>query len=173
MAPETLITLYDVPSDVSGKAWSPNMWKARCVLLIKYLACKFTQHYSGLRYVLNHKGIPYKTTWLEYPEIEPTMRSIGALPTSTKTDGSPYYSLPTIVDPSRRTSSGGPTVVSESFLIAEYLDEAYPTPDPLFPEGTKALQKQFYDHFFTTAMRPIMPILLTEMFGHLNDGSQP
>ncbi|KAF8587651.1 hypothetical protein K439DRAFT_1630524 [Ramaria rubella] len=153
MSSDSIITLYDVPSNCNVKAWSPNMWKAR--------------------YVLNFKGVPYKTTWLEYPEIEPTMRDIGAAPTGVKPDGSPFYTLPVIVDPSRRTPSGGPTIVSESFLIAEYLDEAYPTPGPLFPAGTKALQKLFYDHFFPTALMPVLPILLPEMLGHVNERSRP
>ncbi|KAF8578933.1 hypothetical protein K439DRAFT_1620918 [Ramaria rubella] len=153
MCSDSLVILYDVPSKFEAKAWSPNMWKAR--------------------YVLNFKGVPYKTTWLEYPEIEPTMRDLGAPPTGTKPDGSPFYTLPVIVDPSRRTSSGGPTIVSESFLIAEYLDEAYPIPGPLFPAGTKALQKLFYDRFFPTAIMPTLPIRLPEMLDYVNEGSLP
>jgi hypothetical protein len=125
--------------------------------------------FLGLRYVPNYKGIPYKTTWLEYPEIEPTMRSIGALPTSTKADGRTHYTLPVFVDPSGQTPPGGSTVVSESLFIEEYLDEAY----PLFPEGTKALQKLFYNHSLLTAMRPAAPILLLATFGHLDEGTQP
>ncbi|KAF8489744.1 hypothetical protein JB92DRAFT_3012325 [Gautieria morchelliformis] len=155
MASDSIITLYDVPSDFNGKAWSLNMWKAR--------------------YALNYKGVPYKTVWLEYPEIEPTMRSIGAAPTRKKPDGSPLYTLPVIVDPSRTAPSGGPTVVSESFHIAEYLDETYPTPSTgaLFPPGTKALQQLFYDHFFKNVLMVTIPMALPEMFKHLNEGSRP
>ncbi|KAF8507815.1 hypothetical protein JB92DRAFT_2957157 [Gautieria morchelliformis] len=155
MASDSIITLYDVPSDFNGKAWSLNMWKAR--------------------YALNYKGVPYKTVWLEYPEIEPTIRSIGAAPTRKKPDGSPLYTLPVIVDPSRTAPSGGPTVVSESFHIAEYLDETYPTPSTgaLFPPGTKALQQLFYDHFFKNVLMVTIPMALPEMFKHLNEGSRP
>jgi glutathione S-transferase len=103
------------------------------------------------------------------------MRSIGAAPTGEKPDGSPLYTLPAIVDPSRTTSSGGPTVVSESFRIAEYLDEAYPTPSTgaLFPPGTKALQQLFYEYFFKNIMMLIITMALPEMFKHLNEGSRP
>ncbi|KAF8527802.1 hypothetical protein JB92DRAFT_2865298 [Gautieria morchelliformis] len=155
MSSDSIITLYDAPSDFNGKAWSANMWKAR--------------------YALNYKGVPYKTVWLEYPEIEPTMRSIGAAPTRKKPDGSPLYTLPVIVDPSRTAPSGGPTVVSESFHIAEYLDETYPTPSTgaLFPPGTKALQQLFYDHFYKNVAMVTIPMALPELFKHLNEGSRP
>jgi len=126
-----------------------------------------------LRYVLNFKGIPYKTIWLEITDIEPAMRRIGAPPTGTKPDGSPLYTVPVIVDHSRRSPSGGPIVVSESFLIAEYLDEAYPSPGPLFPEGTKALQTLFCDHFRIVAVRPAAPMLLLGVNGYLNEASRP
>ncbi|KAF8509530.1 hypothetical protein BU17DRAFT_70416 [Hysterangium stoloniferum] len=67
--------------------------------------------------VLNYKGIPYNTVWVEYPEIAATMRKIGAAPTSTKPDGSPHYTIP----------MGSPTVISDSWKIVEYLEETYPS----------------------------------------------
>lgn len=27
-----MITLYDIPSSLPNKAWSPNVWRTRCVL---------------------------------------------------------------------------------------------------------------------------------------------
>jgi hypothetical protein len=54
---------------------------------------------AGRRYSLNYKGIPYKTVWLEYEEIEPFSKRLGALPTSNKPDGRPHYTLPMIHDP--------------------------------------------------------------------------
>jgi len=148
------------------------MWKARFV--ISWSLSQFTFFHSlPNRYALNFKGIPHKTIWIEYPDIEPTMRSIGASPTSTKANGKPHYTLPVIVDPSRPSPSGGPTVVSESFLIAEYLDEAYPDTRPLFPAGTKALQKLFTDSFTTTMFTPLRPILFRLMIEHIYEGSLP
>jgi glutathione S-transferase len=127
----------------------------------------FTQNDAGLRYVLNFKRIPYNTTWLELPQIAPTMRHIGILPSGMNTDGSPFYSLPVIIDPSRRTPTGGPMMVSESWAIANYLDSTYPSPGPLFPEGTKPMQKLFNEHFYQTAICPLMPVLLPHIHGHL------
>ena len=49
------LTLYDIPSK-GQKCWSPNVWKTRLVL-----------HY---------KQIPYKTEWIEYPEIEPKLKGL-------------------------------------------------------------------------------------------------
>ncbi|KAF8508653.1 hypothetical protein JB92DRAFT_2951855 [Gautieria morchelliformis] len=130
---------------------------------------------NSTRYALNYKGVPYNTVWLEYPKIEPTMRGIGAAPTGKKPDGSPLYTLPVIVEPSCPAPSGGPTVVSESFLIAEYLNETYPTPSTgaLFPPGTKALQQLFSDHFFKNVVMVTLPMGVPEMFKHLNEGSRP
>ena len=72
------------------------------------------------RLTLGYKGIPYTTEWVEYPDIEAKCKEIGIVPGETKADGSPFYTLPAIWDPSTKTG------VSESTRIAEYLDKAYP-----------------------------------------------
>lgn len=69
---------------------------------------------------LQLKGIPFKTEWVEYPDIEPLCKRIGALPTSKKTDGRDHYTLPTIFDPSTGRA------ISDSLPIALYLDQTYP-----------------------------------------------
>ncbi|GLB34463.1 putative glutathione S-transferase, N-terminal domain [Lyophyllum shimeji] len=117
------LILYDIPSTVPGQAWSPNPCKTR--------------------YCLNYKGLPYKTVWVEYPDIEPLSKKIGALPTDV-TNGKPYYSLPAIYDPNTKT------VLAESALIAEYLDATYPDTPKLFPAGTHALQHAFVPAFMQT-----------------------
>jgi Glutathione S-transferase, N-terminal domain len=98
-----MVTLYDVPT-TQQKPWSPNTWKTR--------------------YSLNYKGLPFRTEWVEYPDIagiycnnEPKVP-----PTEISKDGSPYYSLPLIKD----DTSGTPVFVAESFEIAKYLDKTYP-----------------------------------------------
>ncbi|KIJ65619.1 hypothetical protein HYDPIDRAFT_110749 [Hydnomerulius pinastri MD-312] len=93
--------------------------------------------YSPCRYALNIKGVPYKTEWVEYPDIEALAKKIGAPPTGTKDDGSPSYTLPIINDPNTKK------VVSDSFIIAEYLDATYPGGNTLFPAGTKSLIEAF------------------------------
>jgi hypothetical protein len=47
--------LYDLPSK-QGTAWSLNPWKTRLIL--------------------NFKGIDYKTEWVEFPDVEPKMKSL-------------------------------------------------------------------------------------------------
>lgn len=88
---------------------------------------------------MNFKGIPYKTEWVEYPDIEALYKKIGGKAASTKPDGSPYYALPLIHD----SSTGA--IVSDSALIAKYLDNTYPDTPKLFPTGTAPLQHAFLD----------------------------
>jgi len=92
------------------------------------------------RYSLNYKGLPYKTVWLEYPDVASTLQSVGIPPTPgmpPKPDGSPYYTLPAIVDPNTGKA------MSESLLIGEYLDSTYPDKPTLVPNGTRALMQAF------------------------------
>ncbi|KAI0372258.1 hypothetical protein BV20DRAFT_940572 [Pilatotrama ljubarskyi] len=116
------IVFYDIPGkDTSLKCWSPNTWKTR--------------------YTLNVKGIPYKTVWVEYPDIEAVLRKIGALPTEHKADGSPLYTLPAIYDPNTKTA------LAESAAIVRYLDKTYPDTPRLIPAGTDALHAAFNQAF--------------------------
>ncbi|KAI0258200.1 hypothetical protein BC834DRAFT_912736 [Gloeopeniophorella convolvens] len=63
MSEEILYALYAIPGNsVKYLAWSPNMWKAR--------------------FALNYKGVPYKTGWIEFPDIAPLAQRIGAPHTS-------------------------------------------------------------------------------------------
>ncbi|KAL0580045.1 hypothetical protein V5O48_001980 [Marasmius crinis-equi] len=104
------IRFFDITSKLKTKAWSPNCWK--------------------IRYVLNYKNLPYETTWVEYPDIEPTCLQIGASPTSNST---PRYTLPVIQDES--SSSGPGVVLSDSYKILQYLESQYPST----PEGALSL----------------------------------
>jgi len=82
---------------------------------------------ATVRFTLNYKVLPYRTEWVEFPEIESKCKEMSIAPTRTKPDGSPLYTLPAIWDPSTKTG------VSESYRIAEYLDKTYPdTPRVLF-----------------------------------------
>ncbi|KAI0356413.1 hypothetical protein OH77DRAFT_1401026 [Trametes cingulata] len=119
--PEPII-FYDIPGkDVSLKGWSPNTWKTR--------------------YTLNVKGIPYKTVWVEYPDIEAVLRKVGALPTEHKADGSPLYTLPAIYDPNTKTA------LADSAAIVRYLEKTYPDTPRLIPAGTDALHAAFNQAF--------------------------
>jgi len=111
------IIFYDIPSATPENAWSPNTWKAR--------------------FALNFKGVPYKTEWVEYPDIESHNIKLGIEPTSKKADGRPHYTLPAIHDPSTGV------YIAESLKIAEYLDKTYPDTPALFPHNSLGLQTAF------------------------------
>ncbi|KZP06188.1 hypothetical protein FIBSPDRAFT_902977 [Athelia psychrophila] len=127
------ITLYDIPSKLAIIAWSPNVWKARLAL--------------------NIKGLPYKTVWVEYPDIERVCKDIGAKPTDTKKSGAPLYTLPVIHDHATNA------VISDSANIARYLDDQYPNTTPLFPKGSHALQAAFDEAHERVALTHMYPLM--------------
>jgi len=124
------IILYDIPSTVPGNPCSPNTWK--------------------VRYCLNYKGIPYRTEWIEFPDIKPHCEKLGIKPTGKAVDGSDLYTLPAIHDP----STGA--YVSESLVIAEYLDKTYPSTKPILPHNTLGLQTAFVSAFEGSVMWLLM-----------------
>ena len=69
------------------------------------------------RLVLNFKGLDYKTTWVEAPDIAPTLQSLGLEPNAT---GIPY-TVPTICLPDG-------TYIMDSYKIAMELERRYPSP---------------------------------------------
>ncbi|ESK98217.1 hypothetical protein Moror_264 [Moniliophthora roreri MCA 2997] len=106
--------------------------------------------------MLNFKGIPYRTVWVEYPDIEATCKKIGALPTGVKLNGSPLYTLPVIHDPHTGAT------ISDSALIAEYLYRAYPAKSTLIPAGTQTLQAAFRD-VSVAKLTPLWQLALPKM----------
>ncbi|RDX53391.1 hypothetical protein OH76DRAFT_1399301 [Lentinus brumalis] len=115
-----------------------------------------------LRFSLNIKGIPYRTVWVEYPDIAALSKQIGVGPTSTNEDGSPLYTLPAIYDPNTRTA------VADSVAIARYLDQTYPSSGPsLIPKETDALHmafiQAFRDVFFVNAGQLVLPATCAQL----------
>ncbi|KAL0961166.1 hypothetical protein HGRIS_006138 [Hohenbuehelia grisea] len=140
------IVFYDIPSSLRPhQAWSPNTWRTR--------------------FSLNYKGLPYKTVWVEYPDIGKVSKEIGAAPTSTKADGRPHYTLPAIHDPSTGTS------LSDGLAIAEYLDSQYPDTPKLIPDGTAALQAAF-SHVHRGSLGDIWNFVLPATNKFLNPRSE-
>lgn len=84
------------------------------------------------RFALNYKRLPFKTVFVEFPDIARISQEIGASPTGTRPDGSPKYTVPAIYDPSTNTA------VAESIAIVRYLDATYPDTPRIIPEGTEA-----------------------------------
>ncbi|KAG6828372.1 hypothetical protein H0H92_008214 [Tricholoma furcatifolium] len=130
------ITLYDTPGH-TPQPWAPNIWR--------------------VRFVLNFKRLRYRTVWVEFPDVEATMRSIGAPPSSIRNDGRPVYTLPVIVDPTRNPMK--PEIISNTNFIAEYLEAAYPA-RPVFPEGSRAVQTLFVHYIQEVFAKPLLPIML-------------
>ncbi|KAF9484208.1 hypothetical protein BDN70DRAFT_872912 [Pholiota conissans] len=117
------------------------------------------------RYVLNLKGIPYKTEWVEYPDIESRWKELGIPHTSLKPDGSPFYTVPAIHDPSTGV------YLSESIDIAEYLDKTYPDTPCMFPHNTLGLLSPFNDlvgSYLAALWQFIVPVVCVR----LNPASQ-
>ncbi|KAJ2926225.1 hypothetical protein H1R20_g10871, partial [Candolleomyces eurysporus] len=112
-----MITLFDIPSTIG--TWSPNVWRTR--------------------FTLDYKSIPYKVEWVEYPDIAPTLQSHGIGPGGRKPDGSPYYSVPAIIDVDDETGKVK-KALADSVEIAKYLDEAYPDTPKVLPEDGKELE---------------------------------
>ncbi|KAF2706658.1 hypothetical protein K504DRAFT_384821 [Pleomassaria siparia CBS 279.74] len=96
------VILYDLPSKPPCKSWSLNPWKSRMVL--------------------NIKRIDYKTEWIEYPDLAPTLKSFG-LPPNNPNDPDYFtdYSSPAI-----RYEDG--TYMMDSWPIVHELEKRYPTP---------------------------------------------
>ncbi|KAI4182504.1 MAG: hypothetical protein LQ346_006567 [Caloplaca aetnensis] len=97
------ITLFDLPSKPPNKAWSFNPWKTRLIL--------------------NYKKLPYRTHWLEFPDIAPHLKSLGIPPNA---QGKPY-TVPTIHFPSTDAHPVDEYIM-DSKAIAIALEKAYPDP---------------------------------------------
>ncbi|KAK7062722.1 hypothetical protein VNI00_000210 [Paramarasmius palmivorus] len=130
------ITLYDTPGS-SPQPWAPNIWR--------------------IRFILNYKRILFSTVWVDYPDIEATLHSIGAPPTSFRSDGRPVYTLPVIVDTGK--SSSPPVILSNPNNISEYLESTYPS-RPVYPSGSRAVQTLFVHYIQEVFAKPLLPIMV-------------
>ncbi|KAI9339881.1 hypothetical protein BDR26DRAFT_861757 [Obelidium mucronatum] len=97
------LTFFDIPSTKGHVSWSPNTAKVRMTL--------------------NYKRIPFKTTWLSFPDIESNHKSLG-IPANPV--GPAAYTCPAICDPNNVNSDM--VVMQDSFPIVKYLDATYTGP---------------------------------------------
>ncbi len=79
----------------------------------------------------------YQTVWVELPDVASVRNKLGAAPVRAHKDGSSFYTLPIIKDP----STGD--IIGDSFEIALYLDRTYTNAPLLFPPSTIGLQAAF------------------------------
>lgn len=116
------VELFDIASRGSNTCWSLNPWSVILpqlrILLSAFLSSSLLKWHRKTRLVLNLKKIPYKTTWLEYPEIAPTLKGIGLPPND---EGIPY-TIPAV-----RLPDGTP--VMDSRKIAPELEKLHPSPN--------------------------------------------
>ncbi|KAF2447486.1 hypothetical protein P171DRAFT_470751 [Karstenula rhodostoma CBS 690.94] len=96
------VIFYDIPSKAPAKGWSFNPWKVRMVL--------------------NMKGVDYKTEFVEYPDLVPTLKALGLPPNDPNEPG--YFVDYT--SPAIRYADG--TFSMESWHIVHALEKQYPTP---------------------------------------------
>ena len=117
---------------------------------------------------MNIKRIPYKTVWVEYPDIAALCQKIGANPTGTASDGSPTYTLPAIFDPNTQTA------LVDSSKIARYLEATYPDAAPtLIPAELNVLTTAFEDAFWgALAPSNYTLVIMPAAFGVLREGSR-
>ncbi|KAL6837324.1 hypothetical protein V8C40DRAFT_229708 [Trichoderma camerunense] len=118
------ITLFDLPSKEPCASWSLNPWKTR--------------------FLLNYKGLEYKTEWLNYPEIAPRIR-----PHLPPNETGRAYSIPTIQFPDG-------TYVMESRKIAEAIEQRHPSPPVYLDDPT--VQK--IERLVFKSIKPLYPLLM-------------
>jgi hypothetical protein len=132
------IVLVDLPcKGDSPHCWSLNPWKARAAL--------------------NYKNLPYKTEWIEYPDLASTLSSRGV----PKNDGSASYtdySAPAANLP-------GVGWVMDSRKIGEALDKLQPMPKLHMERGdvidkTQAAVLELFGHLRPEVMPRVPPMLL-------------
>ncbi|KAK1749867.1 hypothetical protein QBC47DRAFT_395161 [Echria macrotheca] len=93
------IILFDLTSKDTPECWSLNPWKTRLLL--------------------NYKGVPYKTEWLNYPEVGP--RLAGHVKPHEMGTAIADYTIPTVRLP-------GDEYVMDSRRIADVINQRYSSP---------------------------------------------
>ncbi|KAH7337352.1 glutathione S-transferase-like protein [Pyrenochaeta sp. MPI-SDFR-AT-0127] len=112
------IKFFDIASGPPRRTYAPNPWKTR--------------------YALNYKSVPYQTEWVELPDIEATRLAHRVAPVRKFPDDSDFYTLPMVYD------AATDTYVGDSFDIAVYLDEQYPSSGRcLLPPGSIGVHRAF------------------------------
>uniref|UniRef100_A0A383V4R0 Uncharacterized protein n=1 Tax=Tetradesmus obliquus TaxID=3088 RepID=A0A383V4R0_TETOB len=96
----SLLVFYDISSPIQPRSYAPNPSKSRLALSFKQL--------------------PFKTTWVDIPDIPEVRKGLDCAAVRKHHDGSEYFTLPMIQDP----ASG--RVIGDSFDIAVYLEDTFP-----------------------------------------------
>lgn len=118
------------------------------------------------RIILNYKGIPHQSEWVEFPEIAEVAKHIGAPHTFLRRGGKPSYTVPILRDPATGRCLAG------SLQIALSLERLYPHSPKLFPPGTEDMITDFDNKFLRSVATTLAPLLLSRIWAQLHDGSK-
>ncbi|KAK7193656.1 hypothetical protein DPSP01_000209 [Paraphaeosphaeria sporulosa] len=132
------VILYDLPSK-QGTSWSLNPWKPRMIL--------------------NYKSISYTTQWVEYPDLAPTLSSLGIPPNPPHRNPVPYSS-PAI-------KHHNSTLEMDSWVIAHTLEKLHPTPSLNIDDPVNAQVRDLV----TALSNPIRPFVIPKVPAILNPRS--
>ncbi|CAG5166061.1 uncharacterized protein ALTATR162_LOCUS6878 [Alternaria atra] len=111
---EPEIVLYDLAC-TKNVCFSPAVWR--------------------IRLMLNYKRLPYKTTFLEFPDIEPALKRLGVHPAESSAVNK--YIVPVIHHAPTNT------YVMDSISIAQFLESTYPDlPVPLTSELGREIESK-------------------------------
>ncbi|KAL5366220.1 hypothetical protein BJX96DRAFT_160609 [Aspergillus floccosus] len=123
---EPEIVLYDLAC-TKNICFSPVVWR--------------------IRLMLNYKRIPYRTIFLEFPDIEPTLKALGIPPSDSGT-----YTVPTIHHIPTNTH------IMDSPRIADFLESTYPDPPlPLTSDLGRKIEAQSRKVVGTTFSASVLP----------------
>jgi glutathione S-transferase len=132
------LTLYDIKMapPITTSSCAPNPWKAR--------------------QALNFKALPFKTTWVDLPDITKTRIALGVPAGRQFADGTDFYTLPVLVNEETGEKIG------DSLDIAIYLDENFPDSGKgrLLPEGNMEFLLE-YSYKDTDILVPLSGISAT------------
>ncbi|KAF3937028.1 hypothetical protein ABW19_dt0210018 [Dactylella cylindrospora] len=140
----TTYTLFDIPTKSDPpRSWSPNCWRARAVL--------------------NYKGVPYETEWIEYPDIRVRLAEMG-LPSK---GGLFPYTLPMLRVTITPPDGSDPQIkyLTDSLDIVKYINDNHPSPpfdfntSPISDETDKFLQENFLNAFCGLVLPEVANIL--------------
>ncbi|CAJ0551395.1 Ff.00g113250.m01.CDS01 [Fusarium sp. VM40] len=110
------IVLYDLAC-TKNTCFSPVVWK--------------------IRLMLNYKKINYRTIFLEFPDIEPTLKELGLAPHDPSSRSHASYTVPVI----QHVPTG--KYIMDSPSIAEFLEATYPSPPlPLTSDLGREIEAQ-------------------------------
>lgn len=112
------------------------------------------------RLLLAYKQISFETVWIEYSEVERVCKEVGGLPTSTKPNGDPHYTVPFIKVTPPAGSKEPELVISDSTNIASYIEQKFPGDQPLIPPDTRVFQMVFRKYFDDVIQPTVYKIVL-------------